>query len=178
MKIIAAFNDMKIMGFDGRLPWNLPEDMAWFKQLTTGKTVVMGRGTWDSIGGKPLPNRVNIIVSSTLSKLNGSTMENPEHKGYSGTYVVPGIVEAIGIQSNIDDLFFIGGSAIYGEGLHYADTAYITHVKPGPHDCTYKLSRMWRHRLTYFPRMNFDGWESISEMDYPTHTSVVYRKIK
>lgn len=62
--LIAAMADNRIIGKDGKLPWNNPEDLANFKRLTTGGTIVMGRKTYESIG-RPLPNRRNIVLSST-----------------------------------------------------------------------------------------------------------------
>lgn len=62
--LIAAMADNRIIGKDGKLPWNNPEDLANFKRLTMGGTIVMGRKTYESIG-RPLPNRRNIVLSST-----------------------------------------------------------------------------------------------------------------
>jgi dihydrofolate reductase len=64
---IAAFDCNYAMGYKGGLPWPpIPEDMAEFRRLTLHKPVIMGRGTWESIGGRPLDHRVNVVVSSTL----------------------------------------------------------------------------------------------------------------
>ena len=61
--LIAACADGNVIGIDNAMPWHLPEDFAFFKAYTSGKPVVMGRKTWDSLPKKPLPNRRNIVVS-------------------------------------------------------------------------------------------------------------------
>ena len=67
-KAIVAMSLNRAIGKDNRLPWHLPEDLRWFKKLTTGNVIIMGRKTWDSIG-KPLPNRESIVV--TRSEIPG-----------------------------------------------------------------------------------------------------------
>ncbi len=66
ISVIAARSRNRVIGKDGQIPWHLPQDLRWFKQLTSGHVVIMGRKTYESIG-KPLPNRVNIVVSSTFA---------------------------------------------------------------------------------------------------------------
>ena len=62
MKAIAAMSLNRVIGCEGQIPWHLPEDFKWFKQLTTGHFVLMGRKTYESMG-KPLPNRTNIVLT-------------------------------------------------------------------------------------------------------------------
>ena len=177
LSLIAAFNPSRLIGIDNELPWHLPEDMAWFKKLTTGNIVVMGRNTWLSIGSKPLPNRVNVVISSTHYAINNKT---PIMDEFENTYVFPGISDAISLMSNINptlEMFFIGGSGIYGEALFYVDTLYITHVKTGSHDKTHDMKRLYNHSLTFFPIIDLDLlWEPITTDSYDTHTSVTYIK--
>src|SRR5688572_2445495 len=78
-KAIVAMSLNRVIGKDNKLPWHLPEDLRWFKKLTTGNVIIMGRKTWDSIG-TPLPNRESIVVTRspipgirtvrTLSEIN------------------------------------------------------------------------------------------------------------
>ncbi|HLF54156.1 MAG TPA: dihydrofolate reductase, partial [Candidatus Nanoarchaeia archaeon] len=70
ISIIAAMAKNRVIGKDNKLPWSIPDDLKNFKKLTTGNTIIMGRKTFESIG-KPLPNRNNIVVSSTMQPLNG-----------------------------------------------------------------------------------------------------------
>ena len=79
IKIIAAYSRNRVIGKSGRIPWDLPDDRHRFKALTTGNVVVMGRNTYEEIG-KPLPGRVNVVISSTDRK---STRLNSSHRSLS-----------------------------------------------------------------------------------------------
>src|SRR6186997_3230653 len=68
MKAIAAMSLNRVIGRDNKIPWHLPEDFRWFKKLTTGHFVLMGRKTFESLG-RPLPNRTNIVVTRTPTRL-------------------------------------------------------------------------------------------------------------
>ena len=65
LKAIAAASLNRVIGKDGDLPWRLPEDLKWFKEITSGHAILMGRKTWESLG-RPLPNRRNLILSRSL----------------------------------------------------------------------------------------------------------------
>src|SRR5215210_2954243 len=69
-KAIAAMSENRVIGLNNRIPWHLPEDFKWFKQMTTGQIVVMGRKTFDSIG-KPLPNRQTIVLTRSPLSIPG-----------------------------------------------------------------------------------------------------------
>ncbi len=64
--IVAVHSQEWVIGLDGQLPWRVKNDMKWFKNITTGGVVIMGRKTWESIGMKPLTDRINIVVSKTI----------------------------------------------------------------------------------------------------------------
>jgi dihydrofolate reductase len=104
LSIIVAMDDNQLIGKDNALPWHLPADLAYFKKTTTGKTVLMGRKTYDSIG-KPLPNRTNIILSRT-----SNSSENRK--------TVDSIGEALDICKNDDEVMIIGGVSIYNQFLN------------------------------------------------------------
>ena len=107
--LIAAVSSNNIIGIDGKLPWNIPSDLKRFKQLTLGKTIIMGRKTFESIG-RPLPNRKNIILSSQ--------MNNP--------LAVKNVSDAL--QQSVGEIMIIGGESIYNAFLPFASKMYITHV--------------------------------------------------
>ena len=120
MQIIVAADKHWAIGKDGDLLWHLPEDMKFFREKTTGNVVVMGRKTLDSFpGGKPLKNRVNLV----LSRDEGFSREGAE--------IVHSMEEAIEYlnQYEPDQIFVIGGGHIYREFLPYCDTAYVTRVE-------------------------------------------------
>lgn len=120
MQIIVAADKHWAIGKDGDLLWHLPEDMRFFREKTTGNVVVMGRKTLDSFpGGKPLKNRVNLV----LSRDEGFSREGAE--------IVHSMEEAIEYLNRYepDQIFVIGGGHIYREFLPYCDTAYVTRVE-------------------------------------------------
>ena len=115
LSIIAAVSRNGVIGKDGMIPWNIPEDLAFFKKLTAGTTVVMGRKTFESIG-RPLPGRENIIISSTKRFYgdNCTTAENFD--------------DALK-KSRGKDIFVCGGYSVYKEALRYAERLYITEIE-------------------------------------------------
>lgn len=114
ISIIVARSLNNVIGLDGRLPWNEPEDMKYFKELTEGSTVIMGRKTWESLPGK-LVNRDNIIVTSNL------LIEGPD-------CVCNSLTTAIAC-ADFNNVFVIGGHQLYKEALDIADTMYMTVVR-------------------------------------------------
>ncbi len=127
-----------VIGKDNDLPWRLPRDMAYFKQQTQHKTVVMGRKTWESFGGKPLPNRRNIIITRSQE----FTATDAE--------VVYSVEEAIQLAGQDNELMVIGGSTIYEQFLQYADRLLMTKID---HDFAGD---------TYFPEVDWSQWQQAS----------------
>lgn len=120
ISLIAAIGKNRELGKDNKLLFSLPEDMKRFRTLTSGHTVIMGRKTFESIG-HPLPNRLNIIISRSLS----IKTPNEENLIY-----VTSIEKALEIakQNENDEIFIIGGGQIYSLGIKYADKLYLTFV--------------------------------------------------
>ena len=104
--LVAAVADNSVIGLNGKIPWHLPEDLTWFKSLTAGHVVIMGRKTYDSIG-KPLPNRINIVISSKNSL------------SASGCIISGSFAEALKTAKNtgLQNVFIIGGYKVYQEAL-------------------------------------------------------------
>lgn len=115
LSIIVAAAENDVIGGNNQLLWRLPNDMKWFKSITTGHAVIMGRKTHESMG-KALPNRRNIVIS-----------RNPEFQS-EGCEVVAGLDEAIRLVSNDDEAFIIGGGEIYKQAWPLADKLYLTRV--------------------------------------------------
>lgn len=165
--IITAFNKHGVIGVDGKLPWHLPEDLKWFRKITMGGIVVMGRKTWESIN-KPLPGREIFIVSNTIS------VDIPS------ITVVRNIDEAMGYAELVNrNLFFVGGYGIFKEALPLIDTLYISHI-----DCP-QIDNSFKSNLTeiksgciYFPEFNlWKSWTVKNIWNYSTHRSIEYVKI-
>ncbi|MGF1681998.1 type 3 dihydrofolate reductase [Photobacterium minamisatsumaniensis] len=115
ISMIAAMANGRVIGKDNAMPWHLPADFAWFKQMTLGKPIVMGRKTFESIG-RPLPGRLNIVIS-----------RNPEFKA-EGITVVSDIEEAKQAAGDVEELMIIGGGSIYSACLPESNCLYLTFI--------------------------------------------------
>lgn len=116
ISLIAALSDSGVIGIDNRLPWRLPADMRWFRRHTLGKPVIMGRRTFESLGEKPLPERLNIVVTSDRSY-------RP-----AGAVVVHDIDAALAAAGAVEEVMIIGGASFYAQMLPRADRLYLTRV--------------------------------------------------
>ena len=114
MEIVVAMTNNNVIGQNGDMPWHLPADLAHFKKLTSGHAIVMGRRTWESIG-RPLPNRVNIVITRKVDyEAEGATVVHSLKDG----------VTAAGDHR----LFVIGGGEIYKEALPLSSCLHITRL--------------------------------------------------
>ena len=104
------------IGKNGKLPWHISEDLKNFKKLTTGHTIIMGRKTWDSIPKKPLPDRRNIVISST----NQEDIES-----YTS---IEGCIESLRDDREVSDVYIIGGMSVYKFFYNHADILHITFI--------------------------------------------------
>ena len=162
--MIAAVARNGVIGRDGDLPWRIPSDMKFFKQTTMGKPIVMGRKQFESVG-KPLPGRVNIVVS--------------RQKGYQpdGVLVFDDFEAAldharqIAAADGADEVMIIGGGEIYALGLPVADRLYLTEVE------------IDAEGDTHFPKIDPDLWACIdkvaptpSERDDAAYAITVYER--
>jgi dihydrofolate reductase len=165
LSLIAAVAENGVIGSGGAMPWKLSSDLKRFKLLTTGKPVVMGRKTFESIG-KPLAGRVNIVVS----RQRGFAAE--------GVQVFPSLeaaliaAETAARRAGDDEVMVIGGGAIYAAALPIADRLYITHVEANPAGDT------------RFPAIDPGVWRAVSAERLPAGardsaatTFVVYEPI-
>ena len=119
MSLVAAVARGGVIGRDGGIPWRLPEDIAHFKELTTGHAVVMGRRTWDSLSDRfrPLPGRRNVVVT-----------RNVDWSGY-GAERAGSVEEALELLRDEGRVFVIGGAEIYAAALPHADELVLTELE-------------------------------------------------
>ncbi len=154
--LVAAVAANGVIGLQGKLPWRLPADLAFFKRLTLGHTVIMGRRTWQSLG-RPLPGRRNVVLT-----------RDPLFSA-SGCRVAHSAEEAV--KGETGELFVIGGQEIFRQFLPLAQRLYITHVDaevPGD---------------AWFPAIDAKEWREVSgtpgtvdqRNPYP-HRFVVYER--
>jgi dihydrofolate reductase len=127
ISLIVAISQNGVIGVNNSLPWHLPEDLKNFKKITSGKSVVMGRKTFESIG-KPLPNRDNIIVSASSFSNEDSSCVIKYHQDYS-------VAKNLGIALDFalaksDEVFIIGGATLYKQALEegYINKIYLTTI--------------------------------------------------
>lgn len=117
LALIAARARNGVIGLDNRMPWHLPEDLAYFKRVTLGKPVVMGRKTFESIG-RPLPGRLNIVVT-----------RNPDWQAV-GVQVAHSLDAALALAAAAapEEIMLIGGAELYRQALPQADVLYLTEI--------------------------------------------------
>ena len=113
--LVVAMARNRVIGRDNQLPWKLPNDMAYFKRVTLGHPVVMGRRTWQSLG-RPLPGRHNIVVT-----------RDPAFQA-PGAAVVPSLEAAWGAARDAAEVCVIGGTSLFAETLPIADRIHLTEV--------------------------------------------------
>ena len=114
LSLIVAMTKNRVIGHQNKMPWHLPAELAYFKRITTGHPIIMGRKTFDSIG-RPLPNRRNIVVSRNA------------HFRSPGIDVSHSLESALARCAN-ENPFVIGGASLYAEALASAQKLYITEI--------------------------------------------------
>lgn len=115
---VVAISKNHVIGRDGTLPWDIPEDLQHFRNLTKGHVMIMGRKTYESIG-RPLPNRVSIIIT-----------RNPDYT-VEGCFVVKSLDEAVALAQEKEEhgeIFVIGGGEIFRQAMPIIEKLYLTVV--------------------------------------------------
>ena len=150
MKIIShlvAVSNELVIGVDNDLPWNLKDDLAHFKKYTLNKVIIMGRKTYESIG-RPLPNRINYVISRTIKKIDGAHVFNNLEEA---------MLSAEKHNKNLDienEIVIIGGGYLFEETLPILNKLVITKV-----DCSVAGD-------VYYPKIDMKNWELISSESY------------
>ena len=154
MNIIVAVDRNWAIGYQNQLLCHIPADMKFFRETTTGHVVVMGRKTLESFpGGRPLKNRVNVVITSS-----------PSYEK-EGARVVHSVEEALELLKEYDseEVYVIGGESIYRQMLPYCDTAYVTCI-----DAAFTAD-------TWFPDLDQDGeWKCVQESQAQTHEALTF----
>lgn len=126
LSMIAAVNENNVIGKNNKLVWHIPDDLKRFKKLTTGKAIVMGRKTFESLPGV-LPNRKHIIITENMNY----TYDN------DNVEIVHSIHELLKYKDCSDEIFVIGGGKIYKELLPHCQKLYLTKVHSNEEGDTY-----------------------------------------
>ncbi len=160
--IIVAADENNAIGKDNNLLCHLPNDLKFFKSVTEGYPVIMGRKTFESLPKGALPNRRNIVI----------TRNKDLH--YERCEMVSSIAEAIELCKNEPQLFFIGGGTIYKEAIDIADKLYLT-----------RIHHTFEGTDTFFPDVDTAIWEEISKEDHEPdekhkygYSFITFQKIK
>lgn len=165
LSLICAFANDRVIGRGNDLPWHIPEDLEYFKNLTKGHPIVMGRKTYDSIlmrrNGKPLPHRPHYVVT-------GKDLKNlPD--GVSTYPDLQSATEKAKVDYPVAEIFIIGGASIYQQSINLVDRMYLTIIdlKVDGGDA-------------FFPDFNRTDWVEISRTDIdspiPFHFVTLDRK--
>jgi len=142
ISIIAAISEDLGIGKNNELLWHIPEDLKRFKEITFGKTVIMGKRTWESLPKKPLPGRKNIVITDI------------PHDEFNGAVTACSINDSLDKCEKDEEVFIIGGGSIYSQFMPIADRLYITHVhKKSPAD-------------TWFPEIDHRKWNVIRKEEH------------
>lgn len=123
ISLIVACDRRGLIGLNGKLPWNIKEDLWRFKALTLGKTVVMGRKTWESLPIKPLPGRQNVIISQSID-----SVVDHFHSPLVARAASLDVALACADMNNEPEVFIIGGERLYREAIAKADLIYMTFI--------------------------------------------------
>lgn len=148
LAIIVAHSTNRVIGIGNKLPWYLPEDLRYFKRITQGRPIIMGRKTYESIG-RPLPGRANIVIT-----------RDPQWQA-EGVRVVHSLDAAIDLAEDIalidgvEEALVIGGAEIYAQALSRVDRIYLTEVH------TELEGDAW------FPALDRSAWQEMLREDFP-----------
>lgn len=156
--IIVAIGKNREIGKGNKLLWHIPEDLKNFKEITTGKTVIMGRKTFESIG-RPLPNRKNIVLSKNGDK------ESFEQKGIELYQNLENLIADY--KNSEEEIFIIGGEQIYREFMQkeLVRRLYISYIEFSDSEAD-----------AYFPEIDYKNWRIIKEKSYDNWKFCMYEK--
>ena len=140
---VVAMSNNWVIGVNNDLPWSLKDDLAHFKKYTTGKIMIMGRKTYESIG-RPLPNRVNYVISSTLKDIEGVSIFTSLEDAIEAA-------KKYNLDQDIaNEIAIIGGGYLFRDSIHSFNKLVLTRV-----DCSIDGD-------VYYPEIDFNNWELIS----------------
>lgn len=159
LSLIVATAHNNVIGRNNELPWHLPQDLKYFKSVTLGKPIIMGRKTFESIG-KPLPGRTNIVVT------------RQKNWSFAGVLVAKSVKEALEFGQQFrneqdklaDEIMVIGGAEIYRHALDIADRIYLTRIDA-------KIEK----GDAFFPELAADKWKLVSELPGDSDASLPHK---
>ena len=157
--IIVAIGKNNEIGKNNKLLWHIPEDLKKFKEITLGKTVIMGKNTYESIG-KSLPDRHNIVLSKNSKLFSNNCNEKLE--------ICDDFFEIVEKYKNSDEeVFIIGGSQVYKKSLELGivEKLYISHIDFSDNEAD-----------SYFPEIDCSMWKKVEKEEYAGWKFCIYKK--
>jgi dihydrofolate reductase len=190
--IIAAMSENRVIGRDNAMPWSIKGNLAHFKEMTMGWPCIMGRKTWESLPKKPLPGRLNIIISNTMTVTDSSVPKNelcPQERALSpkmssvpkdelcsqesssvpkdnaqNVKIFPSLPSAIEYCADYEKIFICGGESIYRQALPLADKIELTLIY-GQYDGD-----------TFFPEIDAACWTPSKTVDFDNFSIITYTR--
>lgn len=148
--LVAALAENRVIGNQNQIPWHIPEDFAFFKQFTSGKTVIMGRKTWDSLPRKPLPQRRNIVISRQTDFQA------------DGAECFSSLEQALESCSSEAEIIIMGGEQIYQQAVEFATDLRLTEIQLTPDGDT------------FFPKFSLETWQEISREHHISEKKIAF----
>ena len=162
---VVALSNNNVIGVDNDLPWNLKTDLSHFKKYTTNKIIIMGRKTYESIG-KPLPNRVNYVVSRTINEIEGVIVCNSTKNAIESA-------KELCSKENLNEIVIIGGGYLFRDTLPITNKLIITRV-----DCDIDGD-------VFYPDIDLSNWKKLESIKFLKDTNndydfevITYERIK
>tara|TARA_B100001115_G_C15844412_1_gene424570 strand:- start:2278 stop:2784 length:507 start_codon:yes stop_codon:yes gene_type:complete len=162
---VVALSNNRVIGVDNDLPWRLKKDLAHFKAYTTNKIIIMGRKTFESIG-RPLPNRINFVVSTTITEIEGAQV-------FKSTKEALSEANKLCIELNYKEIVIIGGGYLFRDTLSVVNKLVLTEV-----DCEIDGD-------VYYPDIDLDSWQNTETSEHEKDPEnefdfkvLVYEKVK
>ena len=156
LSLIVALDENNLIGSENSMPWDVPEDLSLFKEITTNNIVIMGRKTFQSIG-KPLPNRVNFVLTKDENFFcEGIQVFNCPNKALKKAYILQ--------KKTNKKIFIIGGKTIYEYFLPYITEFHFSYIKG-------KYSGN-----VFFPKINLSNFQIINQKEFKDFTYIHYLK--
>lgn len=147
--LIAAYAARRCIGINNTMPWHLPEDFAFFKSYTTGKPVIMGRKTWESLSRKPLPGRQNIVITR-------------QDYQAEGTQTAASLEDALALCQGVEEVIIMGGAQIYAQALPIATDLRLTEVG------------LDVDGDAFFPEFSTETWQEASRENHVSAKGIEY----
>lgn len=147
--LIAAYAARRCIGINNTMPWHLPEDFAFFKSYTTGKPVIMGRKTWESLPRKPLPGRQNIVITRQDYQAEGAQ-------------TAASLEDALALCQGVEEVIIMGGAQIYAQALPIATDLRLTEVG------------LDVDGDAFFPEFSTETWQEASRENHVSAKGIEY----